>query len=1024
MGAECVIAWETRVSVGIAKQGASSGDQESEWTVQTVGAATCLLMKKEPVAQGVSEEDNTEAFSTKIDSMQVPFAPTMGADGESKNSQAKYMSISRMQYYNKYSFEEIQVGDYLMQLARADRGEPASSLINVASSAATNGPAAADKSTDDDQASSSVSVQPPESVVLTQFYPGPGTVTQQWAKTTGPDGAPNTTNNSNGLYMAITAMPAYQNYSFDELRVQDYGAGRTKPKPFLWRSDGYSGSENLPCPTLHSFCVGHQSTKGADATDPSGTAKSKESPEADRERIVGSVATCRRALSEKEPVIQFQLIAPLVNPSPEPQSADIHVRQVPQEYHLGFSEESAPVVVESLAEAVTNPNPFLAHDWKTREVEFRSGFKTMRSRQRCPDKKAAYYEIEIVSPVHNPQFGFCDAQFSPSSNHGTGDCKHSWAVDGHRGLLWHDGKQAWNLAHKWNVGDVIGIACDLVKGELSVSLNGSFAPPYGVLFSGVARNSQASASVDGLFASFTASSGKVRYNLGAPTPFKFLPPAPTELFLSREIFQPFSAFPLVSLPPRPGIPTSERVFKKASSQSAGQGRKSQKAASPSSERVFSALEAGAASWRSTFGSISMGTSADSAPAASCAAPATGGLGSLGGAGKFDNAGAEIKVLRSFGSKGSGAGQFNGTRGVAVDGSGNIFVADKDNGRVQVFDADGRLVLSFGSKGSGQGQFQWPLGVAVDGKGHVVVADAINHTVQVFDVQGGFVRSFGKKGTGDGEFNGPRGVACGPQGEIFVADYNNHCVKVFDASGRFLRRIGQKGSANGELNTPSGLALDAHGNLVVAEQHNKRVHVLGPEGQFVRVIGHGQLETPWYVAVDPHGLIVVSDYGKHCVWVFDEEGALVQRFGERGSASGQLIEPWGVAVDAWGNIVVADGDNHRVQVFQGGAQQRGTILHVAAEAGARGGMCRVLLDHCSELEACESSGGVTARQIAEQRGHTEVVEELDAWAAERRRWEEGSDRDREKDLREAARTNDVTSLQRLLNLGVVDPFAQV
>jgi hypothetical protein len=227
-----------------------------------------------------------------------------------------------------------------------------------------------------------------------------------------------------------------------------------------------------------------------------------------------------------------------------------------------------------------------------------------------------------------------------------------------------------------------------------------------------------------------------------------------------------------------------------------------------------------------------------------------------------------------------------------------------------------------------------------------------------------------------------------------------------------------------LNGPRGLALDAHGNLVVADELNKRVQVLGPEGQFVRVIGHGQLETPVYVAVDPHGLIVVSDYGKHCVWVFDEEGALVQRFGERGSASGQLIEPMGVAVDAWGNIVVADGGNHRVQVFQVVAQQRGTILHVAAEAGARGGMCRVLLDHCSELEACESSGGVTARQIAEQRGHTEVVEELDAWAAERRRWEEGSDRDREKDLREAARTNDVTSLQRLLNLGAVDPFAQV
>ena len=130
MGAECVIAWETRDSVGIAQQSASSGDQQSEWTAQTVGAATCLLMKKESVAQGM-REDNTEAFSTKIDSMQVPFAPTMVVDGDSSRSQAKYMSMSRMQHYSKYSFEEIRVGDYLTQIARAECAEAASAMTST-----------------------------------------------------------------------------------------------------------------------------------------------------------------------------------------------------------------------------------------------------------------------------------------------------------------------------------------------------------------------------------------------------------------------------------------------------------------------------------------------------------------------------------------------------------------------------------------------------------------------------------------------------------------------------------------------------------------------------------------------------------------------------------------------------------------------------------------------------------------------------------------------------------------------------
>ena len=130
MGAECVIACETRDSVGIAQQSASSGDQESEWTTQTVGAATCLLMKKESIALGMSEDD-TKAFSTKIGSMSVPFTPTMGADGDSSSSQAKYMSITRMPHYSEYSFEEIRVGDYLTQIARAECAEADSAMTST-----------------------------------------------------------------------------------------------------------------------------------------------------------------------------------------------------------------------------------------------------------------------------------------------------------------------------------------------------------------------------------------------------------------------------------------------------------------------------------------------------------------------------------------------------------------------------------------------------------------------------------------------------------------------------------------------------------------------------------------------------------------------------------------------------------------------------------------------------------------------------------------------------------------------------
>jgi thiol-disulfide isomerase/thioredoxin len=73
----------------------------------------------------------SEACFTKIESVQVRFAPTMGADGDSSSSQAKYISITRMPHYKEYSFEEIRVGDYLTQIARAECAEAASAMTST-----------------------------------------------------------------------------------------------------------------------------------------------------------------------------------------------------------------------------------------------------------------------------------------------------------------------------------------------------------------------------------------------------------------------------------------------------------------------------------------------------------------------------------------------------------------------------------------------------------------------------------------------------------------------------------------------------------------------------------------------------------------------------------------------------------------------------------------------------------------------------------------------------------------------------
>jgi tripartite motif-containing protein 71 len=88
-------------------------------------------------------------------------------------------------------------------------------------------------------------------------------------------------------------------------------------------------------------------------------------------------------------------------------------------------------------------------------------------------------------------------------------------------------------------------------------------------------------------------------------------------------------------------------------------------------------------------------------------------------------------LTTWGSSGSGNGQFSLPEGVATDGSGHVYVADTNNDRIQKFDASGTFLTTWGSVGSGNGQFDSPIGVATDGSGNVYVADTFNHRIQKF-----------------------------------------------------------------------------------------------------------------------------------------------------------------------------------------------------------------------------------------------------------------------------------------------------
>ena len=226
-----------------------------------------------------------------------------------------------------------------------------------------------------------------------------------------------------------------------------------------------------------------------------------------------------------------------------------------------------------------------------------------------------------------------------------------------------------------------------------------------------------------------------------------------------------------------------------------------------------------------------------------------------------------KKAQSFGSKKC---QFNSPRGVAVTNDGHILVTDDH--RLQKLTPEGRCVMSVGSSEEGRGplQFSYPSGISVHPTtGQIFVADQYNHRIQVINGDFFYSRSIGSKGTAPGRLDLPQDVALDGVGNVYVANNGNHCIDVFTSDGKYLRRFGSRGSGDGHLNRPSSITIDSHNTVYVAEWYNHRISVFTTDGVFIRHIGHqgsgeGEFNHPRCITVDMLGNLYVGDTGNNRV----------------------------------------------------------------------------------------------------------------------------------------------------------------
>lgn len=321
-------------------------------------------------------------------------------------------------------------------------------------------------------------------------------------------------------------------------------------------------------------------------------------------------------------------------------------------------------------------------------------------------------------------------------------------------------------------------------------------------------------------------------------------------------------------------------------------------------------------------------------------------GAVGGAGALDGAACQAS--------------FNTPTNVAIDGNGNIFVADANNQTIRKITPAG-VVTTFagtaGKIGSSDGtgaaaRFYLPIGLTVDTGGNLYVVDTSNQNIRKITPAGvvtTLAGSVGQLGSIDGtgaaaRFSNPQGIAVDSNGNLFVADSSNHTIRKITQSGvvtTVAGSAGQPGNADGigtaaRFNNPVDIAVDGSGNVYVADTYNDTIRKITPAdtvttlagsaGQVGSLDGAGaaaRFNGPQGVSVDASGNIYVGDTGSNTIREITSAGVVTTMAGTAGQSgwadgmgvgatAAKFYSPAGVTVDVSGNVYVADQFNHTIR----------------------------------------------------------------------------------------------------------------
>jgi len=291
---------------------------------------------------------------------------------------------------------------------------------------------------------------------------------------------------------------------------------------------------------------------------------------------------------------------------------------------------------------------------------------------------------------------------------------------------------------------------------------------------------------------------------------------------------------------------------------------------------------------------------------------------------FQNA-TKYDLIKEWGEEGDGEGQFLRPHDLDFSPSEDkLYIVDRDNDRIQVFDKNGTYLFEWGEEGDGEGQFDLAYGLDVDKRGNVWVAERGNERVQKFDAEGNFVMMFGSPGDEEGQFSHPRHVAVDSALQyVYVADSRNHRIQKFDINGTFVKSFGAEGNQSGQFNLPTTVMIDSHGDLYVNERGNERVQKLDTDVNPIlawgsKGSGPNQFCHMEHLGIDRFDSIYVTDpqsdpgcSQKGMIKKYSSSGNFITQW----EVVGEDVDPEHLAVDSQGYVYVSNRADDKILVYK-------------------------------------------------------------------------------------------------------------